>query len=102
MLRLENIKRIEHVRLKPMIQTILVQQTMRASPDGVHIEEYQEGYSYGMPEKLATIFLTQGWGVVAERKMGAQAAENKMMEQAENKETSRTIPRMPKRKGKAT
>lgn len=47
-------------------------QTHKGSPDGIRIEEYQTGQVYDLPQRLARIFLNEGWGIElrAENKQG--------------------------------
>ena len=35
--------------------------TKRGSPDGLEVREYEAGKKYDLPERLAGIFLSQGW-----------------------------------------
>lgn len=57
---------------------ITVTKTQQASPDGVHIQEYEAGATYEMPEALAQVFLEQKWGARADEKKSAKGPrENK-------------------------
>jgi hypothetical protein len=35
--------------------------TMRGSPDGIQVFEYQAGQKYDLPDDLAGVFLREGW-----------------------------------------
>jgi len=35
--------------------------TMAGSPDGIQVLDYQAGQKYDLPERLAVIFLREGW-----------------------------------------
>ncbi len=66
---------------------VLVNRNQRGSPDGIKINVYKAGKTYGpttnppMPADLATVFLREGWGEAikdaANRKRGTAAANGK-------------------------
>lgn len=66
---------------------VLVNRNQRGSPDGIKINVYKAGKTYGpttnppMPADLATVFLREGWGEAIEdaanRKRGTAAANRK-------------------------
>ena len=35
--------------------------TMAGSPDGIQVFDYQAGQKYDLPERLAVVFLREGW-----------------------------------------
>ncbi len=66
---------------------VLVNRNQRGSPDGIKVNVYKAGKTYGpttnppMPADLATVFLREGWGEAIEdaanRKRGTAAANGK-------------------------
>jgi len=49
---------------------IKVKETHDASSDGVTINTYEAGQVYDMPDRLAQMFLDNGWGADSKAKAG--------------------------------
>lgn len=60
-------------------------QTQKGSPDGIQVNEYEQGKKYDLPESLAEVFLDNKW-----------AEQDKALEIPEKKEKkSRRIKKKP-------
>lgn len=77
---------------KEELVEILVTKTMRASPDGVKIERYEEGRVYKMTRLCGTHALRNGWGVEALVEPAKEDESPKEPETVDLSTQDRTVP----------